>query len=429
MSDHWKSLADLLGSPSLSPSSKTESKSEPATTANAAQTKSEDPAEQQPPVEIEPAKPKKRSSWEALANLFNIGGGSEPVKAETPPAPSVPAAPSRQVVEPPSAPEISLFKPAQDSPNTALTEMFGETSSKPHESWGKPRRVVNDVDWEDDESPKQESKQHEETRASRSTHSLNEATNIESDEDESGEEPVRRSRRRRRRGRSRSEEGAESTSRTSEDRPSARRDEERSHHSSSRRHEESEDSDWGSLVSDDDDPVDSAIPESSESSDSADGEEGQAERRTRRRRRRGRGRGRSSDTAAPVGDDVEAINRDLLAGDEVLGPADEESFGSSGDDEPGASGEARRRGRRKRNRGGKRTEETRSIEKEADDFESDNFDDGDTNSDEESGGHKHRSIPTWEDSLASIIEANIENHRRNDHRGGGGRGGRPRGRK
>ncbi len=48
--------------------------------------------------------------------------------------------------------------------------------------------------------------------------------------------------------------------------------------------------------------------------------------------------------------------------------------------------------------------------------------------DSESGGDKHRNIPSWADSLQAIIEGNMENHKRNDNRGGPPRG-RPRSRR
>ena len=47
--------------------------------------------------------------------------------------------------------------------------------------------------------------------------------------------------------------------------------------------------------------------------------------------------------------------------------------------------------------------------------------------DDGTGTNRHPKIPTWADSLEAIISANMENHRRNDHRGGPRGGGRPRG--
>jgi hypothetical protein len=44
-------------------------------------------------------------------------------------------------------------------------------------------------------------------------------------------------------------------------------------------------------------------------------------------------------------------------------------------------------------------------------------------------GQQHRNIPTWSDSLESIIQANTENHKRNEGRGGPRGGNRPRGRR
>ena len=39
---------------------------------------------------------------------------------------------------------------------------------------------------------------------------------------------------------------------------------------------------------------------------------------------------------------------------------------------------------------------------------------------------KHRNIPTWSDAVQGMVDANIENHRRNENRGSRGR---PRGRR
>ncbi len=168
MSDHWKSLADMLGAPSLSSTPKSSepiaNKPVPAESTSAQQPVEESVAPDEPVVEAhapvpEPAKPKKRSSWEALASLFNIGSQPQP-EPPAPVAPPPPPAPVASKPAPPAAPtpqtpELSLFKPsAAVDKNPALTEMFGEASAKPHESWGKPRRMVNDVDWDEDDSPR-----------------------------------------------------------------------------------------------------------------------------------------------------------------------------------------------------------------------------------------------------------------------------------
>lgn len=487
MSDHWKSLADLLGAPGLSSSPKTEptQSSQPAaapqaiTPAQASAPAPEPPVPEvapEPPtvtVEAEPTKPKKRSSWEALASLFNIGGGSsEPpaqAKAEPPPKPvpaPEPAAP---------APELSLFKPAPaEQPNTALTEMFGETSSKPHESWGKPRRMVNDVDWEDEDPVKPEP-----IPEVRSTKSLDFEEEADVDSEASDEEPVRRSRRRRRRGRGgrtgdetrsgevrsdetrsddvseeepiraeeprreggrreggRRDDSRRGDSRRGEGRRSPRRDDDPSREAAKSRTEEPE-SRWGRLVGDDEeDDLDLIEVEPTSVEEVGEDDAAPAERRSRRRRRR-RGRGRSSSDPAVASDDssddVEEVNRGLLGAEDET-DSDDDVFGNPEveSDSSEASGDVKRRRRRKRGRGGKRTEEPRDdVADEPIDGEADGFD-ADLAGDEESGGNKHRNIPTWEDSLASIIEANIENHRRNEGRGGGGHrggGGRPRGRR
>ncbi|MCA9160903.1 MAG: hypothetical protein KDA72_21380 [Planctomycetales bacterium] len=48
--------------------------------------------------------------------------------------------------------------------------------------------------------------------------------------------------------------------------------------------------------------------------------------------------------------------------------------------------------------------------------------------DTQPGDGLHRSIPTWADSIQSLVEVNMENRKRGDNRGGTPRG-RPRGRR
>ena len=230
MSDHWKSLADLLGAPSLSSTPKSSepiaNKPAPAESTPAPQPVEESVAPEEP-VAVEPApvpepvKPKKRSSWETLASLFNIGSQPQP-EPPAPVAPPPPPAPVASKPVPPAAavppsqptPELSLFKPsAAVDKNPALTEMFGEASAKPHESWGKPRRMVNDVDWDDEDSPRRADRDPVDPRSKRNVETTATFGEVDSDDAESddvddvgdvessGEEPLRRSRRRRRRGR------------------------------------------------------------------------------------------------------------------------------------------------------------------------------------------------------------------------------------
>jgi hypothetical protein len=431
MSDHWKSLADLLGSPSLTPSQKP---SEPDVEKAQPEHIKESIRQPEPPAAamaaaepaapVEPAKPKKRSSWEALANLFNIGTAPVPTPEPiAPPPPTAIAPPPRPVSEPTTKQsELSLFKPSTPSQqNPALVDMFGEASSKPHESWGKPRRVVDDLGWDEEEPVAKKAESRSADNPVKPVRSLDETAEVEDLESVDGE-PVRRSRRRRRRGgrSSRGDEALQSDTRPEETTAEFR-----------------ESGSWGNVVSDDVVEIDEVVDiDEDDIPTVVDGdEEGSpiGERRPRRRRRRrGRGRGpESAEDRLPVDaedaddDDVESVNRVLLNTDDEDGPV-EDLFEGPADAESSAepATDPRRRRRRKRNRGGKRLDEPgqdREIEiDEAEDVS--DSPDADLGDDEE-GGHRHRNIPTWEDSLAVLIEANIENHRRNEGRGGGPRGG------
>lgn len=418
MSDHWKSLADLLGAPSLNPSKRS---SEPVAEKVQAEPVKEKPGHVEPQVAkadhpaaepVEATKPRKRSSWEALANLFNIGSAPEPEEKLEPTTPDV--SDSAQPILEPTArhAEVSLFKstaPGQQNP--ALVDMFGEVTGKPHESWGKPRKMVDDLGWDEDEPVAKRAPE----ATVKPVRALDETAEIH-DLDVTEGEPERRSRRRRRRGgRGRGEDLRANVDSRPEETSAEFRD-----------------SSWGKVV--DEDTIDADeddIPANLESEDDASTSE---ERRPRRRRRR-RGRGRGADIAEgrapiddrlPIDDDVDSVNRQLLDTDDEEGPIDE-LFGDPTGSESLAdvASDPRRRRRRKRNRGGKREE---SEEVRVGDLDADDADDDSEVSDadlagEDEAGHRHRNIPTWEDSLAVLIEANIENHRRNEGRGGGPRGG------
>jgi hypothetical protein len=431
MSDHWKSLADLLGAPSLTPSRKP---ADPVAEEVNPEPTREQVAPPAPPVEaapiVEPAKPKKRSSWEALANLFNIGSGPAPAPAPEPPpppkpiAPPPPPAPPRAAAPPPrpveSSPkqsEISLFKPsAGTEQNPALVDMFGQASTKPHDSWGKPRKVVDDLGW-DDEEPVTRTSKNEDTPV-KPTRSLDETAEVDDVEMVDGE-PVRRSRRRRSRGGRGRGEVARSNEIARPEESSA---------------ELRETDKWGSVVGDDSSDSDEDDVVISEAGDNegpdSEGPDGEERRPRRRRRRRGRGRGaESSETRQPTDDnvDVESVNRDLLNTDDEDGPTDDLFEGPSADADADSS-DPRRRRRRKRNRGGKPVDDpSQAAELDVDD--ADDLASAGRGGDDDEGedGQRHRNIPTWEDSLSTIIEANIENHRRNEGRGGGPRGGGQRG--
>lgn len=406
MSDHWKSLADLLGAPGLSSSNKSDL---PSSNPTPAQTHSaptpvvnpveESAAEPEPPTIVEQPvpKPRKRSSWEALANLFNISIDPEPKAAPVQPEPP------REVPAPVSQPRAELFK-ADEPPakNNALTEMFGEVPSQPHEQWGKPRRVVDDLGWDDDDAPVS---RHADSETPAIAPRAFAPIDDDSDEELSGdEEPTRRSsrRRRRRRGRGGRDEAAGSDELIE-------------------KAESVSDSDfvvaWGDSSADDDSDL---IVEVSDSEASEDDELPEARTRRRRRRRGGRRRGTEGERSDEVGSDSESAKsaQDPFSDIDLDEPYD----GDARDESDSKDGDEPRRRRRRRTRSSGRTSS------ESGDAESDVASDLDDGEGVEAAADRHRNIPTWEDSLNSLIESNIENHRRNESRGGGPRGGGGRGR-
>ncbi|WP_145083721.1 hypothetical protein [Aureliella helgolandensis] len=171
-----------------------------------------------------------------------------------------------------------------------------------------------------------------------------------------------------------------------------------------------------------------------------------SERRSNRRRRRGRGRGRTSEETTEVsGEESAAPTSRAPRGDaadaEVLPDTDaaREDAGDGEDDRGGERDSSRRRRRRRpaearRKDGEAGSEPVRGPreERSRDDRPPRKssprvVDDGDDDAmaeDEE----KHRNIPTWQDSLETLVTANIDNHKKHEHRGGP-RGGRSRGRR
>ena len=196
MGDHWKSLAQKLGAPGMDDptTSLTESA---ATTESAAFVREPEHAREPEPASVEPLaeimtpapepevideKPRKRSSWEALASMFNIqidrtpsepAPTPAPVKPQAPPpAPprereSRPAAqrekprfneprrerePAREPVrerEPESRLQVFQESPESDA-NPALESMFADVPRGDLDSWKKPPRVVDDIGWGDE---------------------------------------------------------------------------------------------------------------------------------------------------------------------------------------------------------------------------------------------------------------------------------------
>lgn len=167
MSDHWNSLANLLGTPSLSPQSRKTDKAKGAVETAAKPVPSDAPASSPSPAPPAPeastgSKSKEpsrlRSSWDAVTSFFGIQSGdsgstAEPENFEPPrgvdrPARARQESPAKR--SKPSLWEESLEVPASEPPrrdrdpvSSALPEARNVTSEseEPVVSFGEPKRL------------------------------------------------------------------------------------------------------------------------------------------------------------------------------------------------------------------------------------------------------------------------------------------------
>ena len=467
--------------------------------------------------------PKRKSSWESLANMFNIKvDRSKPVEAvpeakaiESPVRPQRPARPTADEDQ-----KLSIFS-GERSPrsNPALDAMFGDTppsSSKTRsDDWGKPR-VIDDLGWDSDEDKPAVKRggfvESDEPHSDAAPSSIHESPTEGDDE-----EAPRRGRRRRRGRRGGRGDGGGEPSASSSSSSSAPRS------TAADRPSDGRLSGWegldDSLENEDelsigDDPWDEpesfegvqlgTLGELDEESDNSAEElsaDGEVLRRSSRRRRRGRGgRDRESGEATdetpgeipasrPTGRGRSAPARSSSAPRDPRhadGSSDRVSFRANRDAEEfsddsdrqdaprtaasprrsEARGDGRSEGRdsdegsspRRRRRSGSSPSSEKSSESRhegspnargrsaegrsagrpsdsegpiADDFDDISLGpafDGEED-DTDRGDGTHRSIPTWADSIQSLVEINMENRKRGgDSRGGAPRG-RPRGRR
>ncbi len=523
MGDHWKSLAQKLGAPGMD---------DPTTSSNESAPPSEVAAFTREPEQVQPVeplaevmtpapepevvdeKPRKRSSWEALASMFNIQLDRTPPEppapaSAKPPAPtpvpprereSRPAAqrekprfneprrerePAREPVREPvrereparerepvrereTEPRLQVFQESTESDaNPALESLFSDVPRGDLDSWKKPARIVDDIGW-GEEIP---STQAEEIEVEFGDEPF--GAGVEPVAEDSAELSERPRRRRRRRG-SRRPEGTEVA-------PKDR-----------------DLDDIESIVPGDEysepESFEVELSDASESMAATD-----PERRSNRRRRRGRKR--PSDDAAPTHDDDGELNAELASerpgdrpermperaprpertgersertsdrserpprsrgrGSETSGersaPRNPERGSERSAERPAerpaergpdrnaerGSERGERPARSERGPDGRREKRTERPEPRADRpprvreerplpprSDAEELDDveGLEDIDSEESGEKHRNIPSWADSLQAIIEGNMENHKRNDNRGGPPRG-RPRSRR
>ena len=478
MGDHWKSLANKLGAPGMdapvsepAPAAPTPPPA-PAASKPAPRPAAPAPVEMPPPVvhvpepmpapPAEVAKGKRKSSWDTLTSFFGISS-PEPEPEVSSAAPAETDALAESFTKPPerergrgrnrdrdrdrdrparaSAPARNnppASPPAVPPKASALEELFGD-APRQELSWDKPApRMVDDVsDWDDEpvvDPPTLDDQADTFTPASEAG-------------DDAEREPGRRRRRRRRGGR---RDDVRSGDRVESDRPAR----------VSPRDEASGDDDdiepWEPEIDAVEPADDWAEPASFGESDvdidaDVDPDAPLPQRRSNRRRRRGRGRSeRAEGSLPPATEPTSEVReprptrepREARAPREVREPREPREGRESArparpprearpiEDEmevearPERTRREPREGRPARGEGRQRPprEARREPVAAADDLDNqvDSSLAAELEGDDGSGG-RHPKIPTWADSLESIISANMENHSRSDHRGGRGR--------
>lgn len=453
MADHWKSIANMLGAPGMDVTSdeentapeeekasadsenagssdaqpEAEAASTEASTSEVAEEVVADSAAEAPEVisavapkpvptakddsapEVKPKK--KKSSWESLANMFNV----RVTREEAPPAETpdhVDTAPTESPVAESSpedradsdvrasdsgissaeTPALAIFgedDEASDSANPALDAMFGDAPRQDTEDWPTKRRVVDDVGWDDvDEADDLASARFQK----------DEVPSESVDEDSQEEDDDSRNRRGRRRRRGRRGRGG-------------------------RQEESNRQEDTGRSSKNDDAPVDEASSQDDVSEVSwseadrleTDDEPTEVERRSNRRRRRGRSRP-ADETKTEESVEDESVASDDFDQEEAA-PRAKSRNDRDGQRRRKRRPDARRDGDSRREGEKRRGDETRSRSA-ASNADRDDAEDADDDQDE---SPKHRNIPTWLEAVQPMVEGNIENHRRNENRGGRGR--------
>ena len=459
MSDHWKSLADRLGAPGLEPTTRRtrESSAQPSSPTApivpdtssrtvpsgevARQTSQRSDATSKSSAGLpnssagglaEAPKKKKRSNWERVANLFGLG--SEPDATEAVPSEvsenvslddsleptpdSLPQSRLESLITPVSQ-ALTFDKPLSSSEassdvsaifestskgdtNPVLEEMFGQSKTPYPDVWDKPKRVVDDVGWDEPLDVWEKGLSPEEFLAESSLESPIERLESEDTADEL-DAPRRRSRRRRRRGRRGPDDGETGTGRSVDERKSG--------------FDSSETLPSAEYKTDKAGKIDDQSSESEI-----------AERRSSRRRRHRSGGRFDESVAEEIRSDI-VDDRLLEDVDDVSEVLDSEPSRRDiiRDDEESRPGTRRRR-RRPRGGRGEGSERVEAKPEDADiadpafSVEEDDEDNDDPHSKGRHGHKSSRNIPTWDETLSVLITSNIENHRRNESRGSRGSG-------
>ncbi len=347
-SRHSSARAPTQSDPELNPTPAARSFSEPppppAPEARREAPSMPDRTEPETPAFSPPAPPKRKSSWESLANMFNLKvDRSKPVAEPESPRPSRPS-PAQSDFETPRAREdkhvgsqpssqssgerkkLSIFSDESPSdPNAALDSMFGNSPSgsrsdrETPEGWGKPR-IIDDLGWDESETgaetPSSSSVRGESHTGSVSSELVTSSDDSESSPGDDDEAPRRG--RRRRRGRRGGRGGVEGQSTPNTD--AVADDGSKVGWGGFGENESADDDPWqepesfeevrsdrfnaGDDSFDDDTSVGNDVEEDELSAD------GEVLRRSSRRRRRGRGRDESAprgrDESAPRGRDESA---------------------------------------------------------------------------------------------------------------------------
>ncbi|GIX00849.1 MAG: hypothetical protein KatS3mg111_4181 [Pirellulaceae bacterium] len=426
MSDHWKQLAKMLGAPvpeDVEPSEQASSSTDGEENSTRAEAPSQQPFTSAPPTAVEasasgdqpgtsagtkstlaaisssatagtsgkrkkvkPKRSNKRSTWDFLASMLGVSSDAPSGQESGAPSAAADQPSSVAAVEieqagadtatesggttpvPEStvpAPVAELFERASEPVNPALESMFAEVPKRSLDEASSPQRIIDDVG--DEESNWGESDITDEL------------------EDDAGGPGRRRGRRGRRRRR------GEIVERESRDEALAN----------------------ASKSSDEVDDADSLLESAAEDEDAMP-----LRRSDRRRRRRG---SRWSPEVAE-GTSAEERGDDEVAMEvEIEQSAEVEVAWSEGDpSEPEAPTKRRRRRRR-----GRRREEEGSASSTGHVGETEGDADDELHSSEEdshAATPRHKNIPSWEEALQPIIATNLDNHSKQENRGGRGRG-------
>ncbi len=430
MSDHWNSLANLLGTPSLAPQTKKQETSKPRSM--------ESPPVDAPSPEPEGPKLKSkegsrlRSSWDAVTSFFGIQQ-PEPTTAPEPPAieehkphnappPKAPEAkrPRRSMWDEADALEKPIAKPNE----TGEIVPFRESVDEAPVAFGEPRRPKKQPSQRRNPLPPEPESVHEETASSeiRSAPRHENSRRPPRDREDlaSTENPERRGRRHPPR------RGTEPIEKEVESREIGDRESNESGEDTRSRRPRRQEENAGRERAErpprqDRDQRGRSRRESGarDREDSPRDREKTEERTSARRIDREIGdtkpgvRGERPSKSAGFGAGLDDSGFDEL--DTSRDMDESSSFGSTSDREEMLDSDSTRKRRRKRTRGDSKT--SGSSRNSARDEENERTRDEDREAVESIV--RHSKIPSWSDAIAGLVATNLENHQRVASRGRG----------